>query len=166
MCLSGLGPSVAERKHTHTCPYWFLAGKTWFLSSFFFLSPFFSPSMLVFHHGWGKEIRGRLHVVFVNMISKLASLSVARTGGCLYAGLQGTKEAPKDKRTRSLLSALGQWGKVLPKWWQIRMAGLESYPCNCVLYVLVGKEPGRFRINYYCKRKHREMYDKDLNIAL
>ena len=50
------------------------------------------------------------------------------------------KEAPKDKRTRSVLSALWQQGKALPKRWQIRMAGLENYPRNRVLYVLGGRK--------------------------
>lgn len=89
--------------------------------------------------------------MFVNMISKLASPSMARMDGCVYAGLQGMKQAPKDKRTRSVLSTLQQWGKALPKGWQIRMAGLESYTCNRVFVRVSGTKTGRVRINYYCE---------------
>lgn len=57
-----------------------------------------SLSLLVFHHVWGKEIRGRLHVMVVNRISQLASVIMARMGGCQYAALQGMKEALKTKK--------------------------------------------------------------------
>lgn len=170
MCLSGLGPSVAGHKHryTHTHPYGFLPGKTWFLDSFFFLSPFSLPPFLSSIVSGGKEIRGRLRVMSVKMISKLVSLSVARMGGCLYASLQGMKEAPKDKRQKNQEGFVGSLavGEGPAK----RVADQDGRPGNLPLQLcfacVSGRKIGRFRINYCCEWKHREMYDKDLNIAL
>lgn len=74
---------------------------------------------------------------------------MARMGGCQYAALQGMKEALKTKGPGVfclLFSSSGRRPCQKGVW--IRMADLESYPCNC--YVCVnGKKTGRFGINYY-----------------
>lgn len=90
-------------------------------------------------------------MVPVNMISKLAPLSMAWMSGSPHFGLQGVKEAPKDKRANSVLSTLRHWGKAL----QERVADLDGRPRNLHLQLcfvcISGKKIGRFRINYYCE---------------
>lgn len=62
---------------------------------------------------------------------------MAQMGGCLCIGLQAMKD--KQKEHECFICSLAVEESPAKKW-QIRMAGLESYPCNSVLHVLAGRK--------------------------
>jgi len=72
-------------------------------------------------------------MMFVNVMSKSASLGMAWMGGCLYTDLQGVEEPSKDKRMYILLSSSRRWPcqKGGRSGWQAWKVTLATVFCTC-----------------------------------